>query len=276
MKIDDLVTKYREKGYALADARSTVCQYIILSKIANSNFKNNITIKGGVVMHSVSKSNRRATQDLDMDFIKYALDNEHIFNFINTLDSVDDGISVKLDGEIEELRHQDYKGKRIYIVLEDNFGNKLENKLDIGVHSQFNIEQDDYCFNIDFTNDEVNLLINSFEQIFAEKLKSLLKFGIRSGRHKDLFDFYYLINNTNLNKNRLLEIFKILIFDDELMRENNILDIYNRLNSIFNSRVYRANINNPKYNWLDVSIDDIINSVLNYVKDLKLVAVYKD
>jgi len=276
MNIDDLVTKYREKGYTLADARSTVCQYIILSKIANSNFKNNITIKGGVVMHSISKSNRRATQDLDMDFIKYALDDEHILNFVNTLDSVDDGISVKLDGKIEELNHQDYKGKRIYIVLQDDFDNKLENKLDIGVHNRFNIEQDDYCFNIDFTSDKVNLLINSFEQIFSEKLKSLLKFGIRSGRHKDLFDFYYLINNINLNKNRLLEIFKILIFDDELMRENNILDIYNRLNSIFNSRVYRANINNPKYNWLDVSIDDIINSILSYIKDLNLITVYND
>ena len=73
MNIDELITKYREKVYSLVDARSTVCHYIILSKIFKSKFKEHITIKGGVVMHNISKSMRRATQDLDMDFIKYSL-----------------------------------------------------------------------------------------------------------------------------------------------------------------------------------------------------------
>ena len=72
MNIDELITKYREKGYSLVDARSTVCHDIILSKIFKSKFKEHITIKGGVVMHNISKSMRRATQDLDMDFNDYS------------------------------------------------------------------------------------------------------------------------------------------------------------------------------------------------------------
>lgn len=51
-----------------------MCQDIILNKISESDFKNNITIKGGVVMHNISKDVRRATRDLDLDFIKYSLD----------------------------------------------------------------------------------------------------------------------------------------------------------------------------------------------------------
>ena len=47
-------------------------QDIILSKISKSKFENNITIKGGVVMHSISNSVCRATRDLD--FIKYSLE----------------------------------------------------------------------------------------------------------------------------------------------------------------------------------------------------------
>lgn len=268
MNIDELITKYREEGYTLIDARSTVCHDIILSKISKSKFKEHITIKGGVVMHNISKSMRRATQDLDMDFIKYSLSDNAVREFINRLDKVDDGIKIEIDGNIEELRHQDYSGKRVFIKVSDAYGNTLDNKLDLGVHKQFDIEQDEYYFNLNFMSDSVDLLINSKEQIFTEKLKSLLKLGFRSGRYKDLFDFYYLINNTKLDKKKLIKCFNVLIYQDEDMKENDITDIYSRLRSIFLSRVYRSNLNNPKNNWLDIGIDETINSVLKYIEEL--------
>ena len=268
MNLDELISKYRDEGYTLMDAKSTVCHDIILSKISNSNFKQNITIKGGVVMHSISKSMRRATQDLDMDFIKYSLSDESIIQFINRLNNVNDGIKIEINGKIEELKHQDYSGKRVLIKIFDNYGNVLENKLDLGVHKQFDIKQDEYCFNINFMSDSVCLLINSKEQIFTEKLKSLLKLGFRSSRYKDLFDFYYLINETTLDKNRLLKCFSILIFDDNTMKENNISDILNRLKTIFSSMIYKNNLKNPKNNWLGVEIDTAIDSLLVYIEEL--------
>ena len=117
MYIDELITEYRKIGYPLADARSTVCHDIILSKISRSKFKKHITIKGSVVMHSISNSIRRATQDLDMDFIKYSLSNKRIREFIDKLNSVNDGIIIKIVGDIEELHHKDYNGVRVYIEL---------------------------------------------------------------------------------------------------------------------------------------------------------------
>ena len=78
MNLEDIVRRYVEENYDLIDARSKAAQDIILSKIFKSNFKNNITIKGGVVMHSISNSIRRATRDLDLDFIKYSLEDESI------------------------------------------------------------------------------------------------------------------------------------------------------------------------------------------------------
>ncbi|HIU12417.1 MAG TPA: nucleotidyl transferase AbiEii/AbiGii toxin family protein [Candidatus Onthocola stercorigallinarum] len=104
-------------------------------------------------------------------------------------------------------------------------------------------------------NDSVNLLINSCEQIFTEKLKSLLKFGFRSTRYKDLFDFYYLIANNKLHKEKLLYTFNIIIFNDSSMKEKTIDDILLRLKKIFNSKIYRSNLTNPKVNWLDITID---------------------
>ncbi len=219
-------------------------------------------------MHSISKDLRRATRDMDLDFIKYSLEDNSIIRFIDELSNVDDGIKIKIDGKIKELHHQDYDGKRVNIELFDKYGNKLKTKLDIGVHKLLDIKQDEYCFDLSIINKNANLLINSKEQIFVEKIKSLLKLGFRSTRYKDLFDFYYLINKTELDKEKLMNCFNILIFKDETMRENNIKDVVNRLQMTFNSNAYRNHLSNPKNNWLDITVDDAIMSVLKYIKSL--------
>lgn len=219
-------------------------------------------------MHSISKDLRRATRDMDLDFIKYSLEDNSIIRFIEELSNVDDGIKIEIDGEIKELHHQDYDGKRVNIELFDKYGNKLKTKLDIGVHKLLDIKQDEYCFDLSIINQNANLLINSKEQIFVEKIKSLLKLGFRSTRYKDLFDFYYLINRTELDKEKLMNCFNILIFKDETMRENNIEDVVNRLQMTFDSNAYRNHLSNPKNNWLDITVDDAIMSVLKYIKSL--------
>ena len=120
-----------------------VCQDILLAKISKSALNRNITIKGGVVMHNISKDSRRATRDLDLDFIKYSLDDESIKNFIEKLNYPQTDISINIIGKIEALSHQDYNGKRVYIEVKDKKHNKIETKLDIGVHKNFDIEQDE-------------------------------------------------------------------------------------------------------------------------------------
>ena len=269
MNLEEYVRKYIDEGYELNDARSKVAQDVVLTKICKSDFKNHITVKGGVVMHSISNSTRRATRDLDLDFIKYSLEDDSICEFIKKLNSVNDNINIQIVGNITELSHQDYNGKRVNIKLIDEFNYTIDAKLDIGVHKLFELEQDDYYFNLDALGEGISLLINSPEQIFTEKLKSLLKLGFRSTRYKDLFDFYYLIDNNKLDENKLLKTFKIIIFDDETMREETIGNIISRLESIFNSKIYRSNLSNPKVNWLDISIDDAITKVLDYIYELE-------
>lgn len=268
MSLEDIVRHNIENGYDLIDARSKVAQDVILNKISKSKFKNNITIKGGVVMHSISNSVRRATRDLDLDFIKYSLEDKSIIGFIDRLNSVGDNITVEIVGKIEELHHQDYSGKRVYIKISDANNYEIDTKLDIGVHKLFELEQDDYYFNLDAMEDGVSLLINSPEQIFTEKLKSLLKLGFRSTRYKDLFDFYYLINYDKLDRKKLLKSFQVIIFNDNTMFEETLENIYSRLKSIFKSNTYKRNLTDPKNNWLDIPINDAIEKVLSYIEEL--------
>ena len=74
--IDEMIQKEIENGYESATAQAKVCQDLILKAIATSSLNRNVTIKGGVVMRSKTKSVRRATKDLDLDFIKYSLSDD--------------------------------------------------------------------------------------------------------------------------------------------------------------------------------------------------------
>jgi len=273
MNLKEIRENYIKDGYELLDASAKVCQDIILAKISKSVLSRNIIIKGGVVMHNISKDSRRATRDLDLDFIKYSLSDESIRNFIDKLNYPKTDITIKIIGKIEELSHQDYNGKRVYIELKDKKHNKIETKLDIGVHKNFDIEQDEFCFDLNNINENVTLLINSKEQIFTEKLKSLLKFGFISTRYKDIFDFYYLINNENLDKDKLLKCFNILIFSDETMKENNLEDTFKRLNRILHNKNYLRNLNTAKNNWLELPIEDVTRNVLGYLEELQVTTV---
>ena len=268
MNLEKMIKAYIDDGYDESDAQAKVSQDIILLKISNSKFSKNITIKGGVVMHNISQSARRATQDLDLDFIKYSLDDNSIRNFIKILNMVNDDVFITIIGEIKELHQQDYNGKRVNIIINDNYKNKIKTKLDIGVQKEIDIEQDAYYFNFSSIEKSACLLINSKEQIFVEKIKSLLKLGFRSTRYKDLFDLYYLINISNLDKLKLNKCFNILIFKDKSMKEKEYNDIYNRLDVTFNSIGYKLNLSNPKVNWLDINNEKAIRNVLNYIKNL--------
>lgn len=269
MNLEEIRTKYLNCGYSLANASAKICQDIILNKIAKSTMNKNVTIKGGVVMYGISNDKRRATRDLDLDFIKYSLEDEAIKQFIAKLNAVNDGIKIIIEGKIEQLHHQDYNGKRVNAKLIDQNAFSISAKLDIGVHKEFDIKQDEFCFNLDAINESVTLMINSLEQIMSEKLKSLLRFGIRSTRYKDIFDFYYLINYTKLNKEKLLYLFDKLIIKDLSMRENNISDIIDNLKIILNNTIFKRSLSDAKNNWLELSVEDVVNNILDFFESLQ-------
>lgn len=143
------------------------CQDIVLKAIATSSLSRNVTIKGGVVMRSITNNIRRATQDMDIDFIRYSLSDESIDRFIEKLNCLD-GILIKRVGKIEELSQQDYKGKRVYIHIVDSKGDFIESKIDLGVHKHLEIEQEEYCFDIGFDDEGASLLINTREHVFRD------------------------------------------------------------------------------------------------------------
>ena len=61
IKIYDMIEKAKEAGYDETNAEAKVCQDLILSLISQSQYNRNVTVKGGVVMRSITNNTRRAT-----------------------------------------------------------------------------------------------------------------------------------------------------------------------------------------------------------------------
>ncbi len=243
------------EGYNEANAQSKLCQDIVLKAISDSGMAKNATIKGGVVMRSISGNARRATQDIDIDLIRYSISDESIRAFINRLNCLE-GLDIRISGPIIELNHQDYKGKRLTITITDEYKNTLSLKMDVGVHKDLDIDQDEYSFDIGFQENAVSLLINSPAQMITEKLKSLLRFGTRSTRYRDVFDICYL--SETVNEEKLLYCMKKYIFEDTSLSVDNMLDVIERLEKTFNNPSFIQNVNKSRRNWLDMSAEEVL------------------
>ena len=264
INIENILNKISNNGFKgeMIDARA--CQDIILLLISKSPFCKNVTIKGGVVLSSISRDIRRATKDVDFDFIKLPLNDNQIRIFLKLLNGIE-GIKIETI-RIEELKHQDYKGRRVYIKICDVYKNILYGKLDIGVHKHCSLKQREYCFDIFACEDTVSLLINSPEQIFTEKLKSLIRHDVFSTRFKDVFDMYFLLDK--IDRSELLHCFDILIYDDKQLKIKNVHGVYDKILSIFTDETYVLNIKTSKRNWVDVDVAIILETILTFLSDL--------
>lgn len=265
LTIQEMLQQANIDGYRDDNAEAKVCQDVVLKALSESSFRHNITIKGGVVMRCISHNARRATQDMDIDVIRYSISDDSIRRLIQNLDCLE-GIHIRQVGTITELKQQDYHGKRVYVQIIDDTGDSIESKIDLGVHKNLSIQQEEYCFDIACYAEGATLLINSKEQMFTEKLRSLLKFGPFSTRFKDIFDMCYLMDLLDLAK--LGICFEAYIFDDPGMRENNLEDICQRVKSTFASDRYVARLSDSRKNWLDMETSLVLEKLTTFLESL--------
>ena len=266
MNLYEEIEKIKASGCDEQTAMAKLGQDIALKAIADSGMARNATIKGGVVMRNISGNARRATQDLDLDFIRYSISDDSVRRFVSKLNCID-GLTIKLDGKITELNHQDYKGKRIFISIADSEGIAVSLKMDLGVHNDLTIEQDEYAFDVGFQEDAVSLLINSPAQIITEKLKSMVRFGVSNTRYKDVYDICYLSECVNMDQ--LRDCIQKYIFDDITLRNvSDMKAVVNRIDRMFSNPDYIRRLHESGKNWLDISDNEVLERDLAFLKSI--------
>ncbi len=71
----------------------------------------------------------------------------------------------------------------------------------------------------------------------------------------------------------LLNMINALIIEDTPMRENNIEDIIRHLNITLNNNVFKRHLSDARNNWLNISVEEVINNVIDYFKSTETTRV---
>ena len=261
----EMITGYVKEGMTINQAESYTCQKVVLSKMAKSTLADKILIKGGVVMFNRTGNLRRATGDLDFDFIRYDISEKSIRSFVSLLNRYDSRRVITVL-EINPLHQEDYQGKRVLVRITDGSANCVF-KMDIGVHTLLAIKQDVVCFTFMDREDGVMLGANPPEQIFAEKAYSLAKHGSFSGRGKDVFDMYYLLKKCHLDKTVVNNCLGLLTFENK-RGVSSVEDVRDFVEEALNDPAYRMRLSRMKEKWIDESIEVIATSIVDYLYDL--------
>ena len=265
MDFQALHSRLVAKGYNDDTADAKIAHDVVLKAINSAGFRENLTVKGGVVMSGITDLIRRATMDMDVDFLRYSISNASVRHFVAILNRASD-CRIQIVGPIVSLKHQDYRGKRLFLKITDTQKISVKTKLDIGVHTWSDVQQKNFDFKIVTDTSTVSLQINPKEQIFVEKLKSLLRIGPVSTRFKDVYDMYYL--RTRVKKAVMRDLLKTYIFEDSKLRETDISEILSRLNRIFKDKGFLKGLKKPTSAWLDVPTETATKAILNFIGSL--------
>ena len=267
LSLREQVDVLRKLGYGADTAQAKVVHDVVLLAMHRSGFKSNSTIKGGVVMSSLTGDVRRATMDMDIDFIRYSLGKPAVVRFVRKLARAIPEVKLKMVGEPIELKQEDYRGKRIYLAVKDaSVSRRIRTKVDIGVHTRETLEQVDFSFEMADGSEPAELQANSAEQIFAEKLLSLLRHGVSSNRPKDIFDMYYLRERVGVRK--LKKYVAELVYSSSRCRVKDHAALMRSVRLIFGMRTFELKLRKTRVNWLGISSAEVLDGLLAFLEKL--------
>lgn len=265
--IKEQIAALQSVGYRSDAANAKVAHDIVLLAMRRCGFKANSTVKGGVVMSSLTGDVRRATMDMDIDFIRYPISDMAVVRFVRRMARSIPEVEMKMVGKPVELKHEDYRGKRIYLSVKDgSMARGIRTKVDIGVHANDKLSQIDFSFSIGIGEESVELQANSPEQIFAEKLLSLLRHGASSGRAKDVFDMYYLADRVDLVK--LRRFVAVLIYGNPKCRVNSHSDMMKLVRLVFGLKAFSAKLTRVRSNWLQMPAGVVLDALEHFLEKL--------
>ena len=183
----------------------------VLMRLEKSKYKENIILKGGVLLSSIIGSDMRTTKDIDATLKSIPLNEESIRNIFEEILSIDinDDFIFKIEN-IKDIRLEDeYGGYRINVYGEFD---KLKTHFFIEVTTGDIItpREINYKYNSIFEDKTINIMAYTIETIIAEKFESIISKNITTTRAKDFYDMYVIVNNhiDKIDKNILIKAIK--------------------------------------------------------------------
>lgn len=165
----------------------------LLHRISVSEYKENIILKGGLLIASMIGVDRRTTMDMDTAIKAFQVGEEQIQKMLLQLLAIDlnDGVSFEFI-DMNEIRQIDqYKGYRARVICK--FGKISQNlSVDISTGDVITPEQITYSYKMLIDEGFIDIRSYNIETVLAEKLETIISRGTLNTRMRDFYDVYLL------------------------------------------------------------------------------------
>lgn len=165
----------------------------ILERMANSRFKDNFILKGGLLISSMIGITERTTMDMDTTVQGIQMEEDEIVSAVKEIVAIDveDGIVFEYKG-IEPIREEDaYNNFRVH--LQAKYG-KIDSpmKIDVTTGDAITPAAIQYDFPMLFEEKSIPVMAYTLETVLAEKYETIIRRNIGSTRARDYYDLHTL------------------------------------------------------------------------------------
>lgn len=241
-----------------------------LARIAQSEYKNNFILKGGMLVSAIVGIEARATMDIDTTVRSLPLTKEvasSIIKEIATID-LDDGLSFNITKVEDIMEEHDYAGIRftLEVTLE-----KLRDtiKIDVSTGDEITPAAIEFSYKMMFDDEKLDIWSYNLETVLAEKLETIVTRSTLNTRMRDFYDIHILW--TEMQSDINLKILEQAIIN--VARKRGTLHLFDNLEEILadikQSDYLKNNWNNYKeYNYYvgDLAWQDVLQTSCNILE----------
>ena len=193
--------KGRIKGVAKqndADARTLMRIYMMerfLERLAQSEYRDNFIIKGGILVTAMIGVAHRSTMDIDTSMKNLNLSAEDALRVVNQVKDIDldDGVSFEVKDVSNIMDEMEYPGIRV--TMNANVGRLITPlKIDISTGDVITPRAIEFNYDLLLEDRSISLWSYNLETILAEKLQTVLARGILNTRMRDFYDIRMLLD----------------------------------------------------------------------------------
>lgn len=181
-----------------ADARTLMRIYMMerfLERLAQSEYRDNFIIKGGILVTAMIGVAHRSTMDIDTSMKNLNLSAEDALRVVNRVKDIDldDGVSFDVKDVSNIMDEMEYPGIRV--TMNANVGRLITPlKIDISTGDVITPRAIEFNYDLLLEDRSISLWSYNLETILAEKLQTVLARGILNTRMRDFYDIRMLLD----------------------------------------------------------------------------------
>ena len=181
-----------------ADARILMRIYMMerfLERLAQSEYRDNFIIKGGILVTAMIGVAHRSTMDIDTSMKNLNLSAEDALRVVNQVKDIDldDGVSFEVKDVSNIMDEMEYPGIRV--TMNANVGRLITPlKIDISTGDVITPRAIEFNYDLLLEDRSISLWSYNLETILAEKLQTVLARGILNTRMRDFYDIRMLFD----------------------------------------------------------------------------------